>query len=326
MENNIIMMMKLIIGVSILIILLVIILLIAKKKNKKQRVSFTSSKSRFSLSSLFSTSSINDEFFASLEEILIKSDAGVETTKDIITKLREVVEKNNIKDTAEVKKHLREILISKFIIKKIELKEKNILFIIGVNGVGKTTSIAKLTNLLKNNHKVILSASDTFRAAAIEQLEEWANRLSVPIVKGQQAGDPASVLFSALDKANATNADIVIVDTAGRFHNQDNLVKQLEKMKKIATERFTDFNFIPILVLDANVGHNGIEQARVFTEVLNVQGAIVSKLDSSAKGGVAISIAHYLSLPIFYGGYGEKVDDFREFDAYSFVDSILENK
>ena len=203
-------------------------------------------------------------------------------------------------------------------------KYNRVTIICGHYGVGKTTSIAKLANILKNDHKVILAAADTFRAAAIEQLEEWANRLNVTIVKGQQAGDPASVLFSALDKAKSVNADIVIVDTAGRFHNQENLVRQLEKMKKIAIERFSEFNFIPILVLDANVGHNGIEQAKVFTSALDIQGAIVSKMDSSAKGGVAISIAHYLSLPIFYGGFGEKVDDFREFDAVSFVDSILQ--
>ena len=313
-----------IIACAVIILLILILVLIKKSKKSKPKVSLTASKSKFSLSSLFNTSSINDEFFASLENTLITADAGVETTKDIISKLREVIEKENIKDPAEAKKHLREILISKFISKKIELKDKNILFIVGVNGVGKTTSIAKLANILKKNHKVILAAADTFRAAAIEQLEEWANRLSVTIVKGQQAGDPASVLFSALDKAKATNADIVIVDTAGRFHNQDNLVRQLEKMKKIATERFTEFNFIPILVLDANVGHNGIEQAKVFTNALEIQGAIVSKLDSTAKGGVAISVAHYLSLPIYYGGFGEKVDDFKEFNIENFVDSILQ--
>ena len=315
---------NIIIIIACAVIVLLILLLVIMKKSRKAKVSLTSSKSKFSLSSLFNTSSINDEFFASLENTLISADAGVETTKDIISKLREAVDKENIKEPEEVKKYLREILISKFISKKIELKDKTILFIVGVNGVGKTTSIAKLANILKNDHKVILAAADTFRAAAIEQLEEWANRLSVTIVKGQQAGDPASVLFSALDKAKTTNADIVIVDTAGRFHNQENLVRQLEKMKKIATERFTEFNFVPILVLDANVGHNGIEQAKVFTNALNIQGAIVSKLDSTAKGGVAISVAHYLSLPIYYGGFGEKVDDFKEFDAENFVDSILQ--
>ena len=316
--------MNIIIIACCVLVVLLILVVVLMKKNKKPKVSLTSSKSKFSLSSLFNTSSINDEFFASLENTLITADAGVETTKDIISKLRDVIEKENMKDPSEAKKHLREILISKFISKKIELKDKTILFIVGVNGVGKTTSIAKLANILKKDHKVILAAADTFRAAAIEQLEEWANRLSVTIVKGQQAGDPASVLFSALDKAKATNADIVIVDTAGRFHNQENLVRQLEKMKKIATERFTEFKFVPILVLDANVGHNGIEQAKVFTNALDIQGAIVSKLDSTAKGGVAISIAHYLSLPIYYGGFGEKVDDFKEFDAESFVDSILQ--
>lgn len=312
-----------IISCCVLAVLFILVLILIKK-SKKPKVSLTSSKSKFSLSSLFNTLSINDEFFASLENMLIAADAGVETTKDIISKLRETLEKENIKEPAEAKKCLREILISKFIQKKIELKYKTILFIVGVNGVGKTTSIAKLANLLKNDHKIILAAADTFRAAAIEQLEEWANRLSVTIVKGQQAGDPASVLFSALDKAKSSDADIVIVDTAGRFHNQENLIRQLEKMKKIALERFAEFKFVPILVLDANVGHNGIEQAKVFTNALDIQGVVVSKLDSTAKGGAAVSIAHYLSLPIYYGGFGEKVDDFKEFDAESFVDSILQ--
>ena len=316
---------NIIIAVILIIIAILLILFIVLSKKNKNKVSLTGavSKNKFSLSSLFNTSAINDEFFANLENTLIIADAGVETTKDIISKLREAIEENSIKEPAESKKYLREILISKFIPKKMELKDKNILFIVGVNGVGKTTTIAKLANILKSEHNIILAASDTFRAAAIEQLEEWANRLSVLIVKGQQAGDPASVLFSALDKAKSVNADIVIVDTAGRFHNQDNLIRQLEKMKKISTERFSEFNFIPILVLDANVGHNGIEQAKVFTDSLNIEGAIVSKMDSSAKGGVAISVAYYLSLPIFYLGYGEKVDDFKEFDIENFVDSIL---
>ena len=309
--------------IAVILIIIIAIILLILKKNNKSKVSLTGAKNKFSLSALFNTSAINEEFFANLENTLIKADAGVETTKDIILKLREIIEEKSIKEPSEAKKYLREILISKFIQKKLELKDKNILFIVGVNGVGKTTSIAKLANLLKKEHNIIIAASDTFRAAAIEQLEEWAERLSVSIVKGQQAGDPASVLFSALDKAKSINADIVIVDTAGRFHNQDNLIRQLEKMKKISIERFSEFNFIPILTLDANVGHNGIEQAKVFTNSLNIQGAIVSKMDSSAKGGVAISIAHYLSLPIFYCGFGEKVDDFKEFDAESFVDSIL---
>ena len=223
--------------IAIILIIIIAIILIFIKKNNKSKVSLTGSKNKFSLSALFNTSAINEEFFANLENTLIKADAGVETTKDIILKLRETIEKNNIKEPTEAKNRLREILISKFIQKKLELKEKNILFIVGVNGVGKTTTIAKLSNLLKKEHNIIIAASDTFRAAAIEQLEEWANRLSVSIVKGQQAGDPASVLFSALDKAKSINADIVIVDTAGRFHNQDNLIRQLEKMKKISTER-----------------------------------------------------------------------------------------
>lgn len=307
--------------IALLIIFIVIKNFFLKKKQKK--VSLTKAKKRFSLSSIFDVSSIDDEFFASLENTLIASDAGVETTKEIIGKLRTNIEEKKIKAPEEAKECLKDILISSFIEKPLNIKEKNILFIVGVNGVGKTTSIAKLANILKKDHKVVLAACDTFRAAAIEQLEEWAKRLNIPLIKGQQAGDPSSVLFSALEKAKSTNSDVVIVDTAGRFHNQDNLVRQLEKMKRISNERFGDFNFIPILVLDANVGHNGIEQANVFLKSLNVEGVIVAKLDSSAKGGVAISISHYLSLPIFYGGYGEKLEDFKVFNAKEFVDSIL---
>lgn len=307
--------------IALLIIFIVIKNFFLKKKQKK--VSLTKAKKRFSLSSIFDVSSIDDEFFSSLENTLIASDAGVETTKEIIGKLRTNIEEKKIKAPEKAKECLKDILISSFIEKPLNLKEKNILFIVGVNGVGKTTSIAKLANILKKDHKVILAACDTFRAAAIEQLEEWAKRLNIPLIKGQQAGDPSSVLFSALEKAKSTNSDVVIVDTAGRFHNQDNLVRQLEKMKRISNERFGDFNFIPILVLDANVGHNGIEQANVFLKSLNVEGVIVAKLDSSAKGGVAISISHYLSLPIFYGGYGEKLEDFKVFNAKEFVDSIL---
>lgn len=309
--------------IFILIVFISIVIRIIITKTKKPKASLTSAKKKFSLSSIFNVSSINDEFFSNLENTLISSDAGVETTKEIINKLRASIEEKKIKDPKEAKECLKNILVSSFIEKNIELKDKNILFVVGVNGVGKTTSIAKLGNILKKDHKVILAACDTFRAAAIEQLEEWAKRLDITIVKGQQAGDPSSVLFSALEKAKSNNSDIVIVDTAGRFHNQDNLIRQLEKMKKIATERFNEFNFIPLLVLDANVGHNGIEQAKVFLKSLDIKGVIIAKLDSSAKGGVAISISYYLHLPIFYGGYGEKLEDFKVFNSKEFVDSIL---
>lgn len=314
--------------VLIIIFVLIFIVSVSVKyvlKKKEKAVSLTSSKSKkLSLASIFSSSNINEEMFKSLEEKLIASDAGVTATKEIIIKLRNIIEEKKITSADEAKKELKEILVKSFKEESFNLEGKTIIFVAGVNGVGKTTTIAKLANILKTDNSVLLAACDTFRAAAIEQLETWAKRIDVAIVKGQQAADPASVLFSALEKAKKENIDIVIVDTAGRFHNQDNLVRQLEKMKRIATERFSEYNFIPVLILDANVGHNGIEQAKVFTSSLNIKYAIVAKLDSTAKGGVAISVSHYLDLSIVYGGYGEKLEDFKKFDKVSFIDSIME--
>jgi len=310
--------------ILILAVAIFIIIMIIKKRKENNQVSFTSKNKYFSLSSVFSTGEINENFFASLENTLISSDVGVNATKEIIIKLREKIDSEKINKSEEAKAILKDILLSSFSDNTFfNIESKTILFIVGVNGVGKTTTIAKLANLVKKDKTVILAAADTFRAAATEQLETWANKISVPIVKGQQAGDPSSVLFQALEKANTNNIDVVIVDTAGRFHNQENLIRQLEKMKKIATERFSDFKFVPILILDANVGHNGLIQAKVFLDSLNVQGIVITKLDGSCKGGVAIAVSHELSIPILYNCYGEKIDDIKIFDKTEFVDSIL---
>ena len=311
--------------IALATLILVVAIFIIIKKNKKQTpVSFTSKNKGFSLSSIFSKGEINEEFFASLENTLISSDASVNATKEIISKLREKIESEKINTSEEAKEILKNILLSSFSDNTFfNIESKTILFVVGVNGVGKTTTIAKLANLIKKDKTVILAAGDTFRAAATEQLETWASKISVPIVKGQQAGDPSSVLFSALEKATNDNIDVVIVDTAGRFHNQENLVRQLEKMKKIAIERFSDFNFVPILILDANVGHNGLSQAKVFLDSLNVQGIVLTKLDGSCKGGVAIAVSHELSIPILYNCYGEKIEDIKIFDKNEFINSIL---
>ncbi len=314
------------IAIAVLVVVLIAIaIFIIKKGTKKQSVSITSNtvRERFSLSSLFASSELNDEFYASFEKTLIKGDVGYDLTKDIITNLRQRVADKKITDMTDAKAELREILISCFSDKKLNLEKQTMIFVVGVNGVGKTTSIAKVANYIKANHSVLLAAADTFRAAAIEQLQTWAKRIGVDLVKGQQGGDPASVIYDAMSKAKSSNTDIVIVDTAGRFHNQENLVKQLEKMKKIATEKFPEYKFRPILVLDANVGQNGVEQAKVFASSLDIDGVVLSKLDSSAKGGIALSINYYLSLPIFFYGCGEKVEDIAEFAIEEFVDSIL---
>lgn len=309
----------------VILILAIAIFMIIKKSKRNNCVSFTSKNKAFSLSSVFKSGEINEDFFASLENTLISSDVGVNATKKIITKLRDEIDVKKINKSEEAKAILKEILLASFSDNTFfNIESKTILFVVGVNGVGKTTTIAKLANLIKKDKTVILAAADTFRAAAAEQLETWANKISVPIVKGQQAGDPSSILFSALEKAKNNNIDVVIVDTAGRFHNQENLVRQLEKMKKIATERFSDFKFVPILILDGNVGHNGLLQAKVFLDSLNVNGIVITKLDGSCKGGVAIAVAHELSIPILYNCYGEKIDDIKIFDKNEFINSILE--
>ncbi len=310
--------------ISILIVV-IILLIIINLKRKNKNVSLTQKNKVFNIASIFTNTQIDDNFFANLENTLISADVGVITTKEIISNLRSALRDDKIKTPNEAKEKLKEILLNIFKKETLNINGKNILFVVGVNGVGKTTTIAKLANLIKKeNPKIILGACDTFRAAAIEQLETWANRLNIKIVKGQQAGDPSAVLFATLEKAVKEDIDTVIIDTAGRFHNQDNLIRQLEKMKKISSERFPNYNFRTILILDGNVGHNGIEQANVFLKSLDVSGVIVTKLDGSCKGGVSIGIAHNLKLPIYYIGYGEKVDDFKTFNSNEFVDSILD--
>lgn len=311
------------IAMLIILTVILIIFIIKKQGMKKPSVSITAKKNKFSLASIFLATALTDEFFASLEQSLIKGDAGYDLTKNIITNLRNKIEEKKITTISAAKDELKSILVSCFSEKTFSIEGKTVLFIVGVNGVGKTTSIAKLANLLKKNHSIILAAADTFRAAAIEQLETWAKRADVQIVKGQQAGDPASVLFDALSKAKSNNTDIVIVDTAGRFHNQEHLIRQLEKMKRIATEKFPEYKFETLLALDANVGQNGLSQAEVFSKSLGVEGTIVAKLDGTAKGGVALSINYYLHLPVFFAGVGEKIEDFKKFSREEFVDSIL---
>lgn len=317
-------MIPIVIAIMALVAIAVSVVLFVNKKKRRASVrSFTGAKKKFTLSDLFSKN-LNEAFYAELEARLLAADTGIELTKTLVTELRNELEKEKTVTPESAKERFRTILLRLFVDEPFAIDGKTLLFIIGVNGVGKTTTIAKLANRYKNAHTTLLVAADTFRAGAIEQLDIWARRIGVPIVKGQEGGDPASVLFDALTKAQNANIDLVIADTAGRFHNKEHLMRELAKMKRIAVEKFPSFKFIPLLAIDTNVGQNGFEQAKLFLDELGAKGAILAKFDATGKGGIAFAINTYLSLPIFFVGTGETLDDISAFDKRAFVASILD--
>ena len=283
------------------------------------------------MSNIFADKKDIEEIIDEIEETLILSDVGYETSTKICTKLREDLKKQVEKDENEIKKLLRkemtDILLSDEInkIDSIELKQKQVILVVGVNGVGKTTSIGKLTKLYtKAGKKVLLAAADTFRAGAIEQLEVWANRNNVDICTGKEMQDPSSVIFDATKKFSQGDYDVLICDTAGRLHNKKNLMDELEKMKKIIDKNISeDVHKETIMVLDATTGQNGAIQAKLFLEKTDVNGIFLTKLDSTSKGGVVFSIVDELKIPVKYIGVGEKIDDIEKFDAKSFVEAII---
>ncbi|MCR5429797.1 MAG: signal recognition particle-docking protein FtsY [Eubacterium sp.] len=271
--------------------------------------------------------SIDEDFYEELEEMLIMSDIGVKTTEDIIDSLRDEVNENNIKDPIECRDLLKEKLIEQMNIGENEYdfeNEKSILLVIGVNGVGKTTSIGKLACQFKNNGKeVMLAACDTFRAAAKEQLEEWAKRANVQIVSGSEGQDPGSVLFDALASAKNKGSDIVICDTAGRLHNKKNLMNELGKLDKIIDNEMPGIRRENFIVLDATTGQNALAQAREFKECADITGVILTKMDGTAKGGIAIAIQSELGIPVKYIGIGESIEDLQKFDSNEFVEALF---
>ena len=270
---------------------------------------------------------IDEELYEELEEILIMSDIGYETTVEIIEKLRNKIKDKKVKDPAEVNYYLKEVIIEILGNSKNDIKDINtpkVMLIIGVNGVGKTTSIGKIASRMKSeNYKVLLAAADTFRAAAIDQLEIWSKRAGVDIVKHQEGADPAAVVFDAIQAAKARKIDVLICDTAGRLHNKKNLMNELEKINRIISREYSEANMETLLVLDATTGQNAVQQARQFMEVSNIDGIILTKLDGTAKGGVVISIKNQLNIPVKYIGVGEGVDDLQEFDAREFVEALF---
>ncbi len=283
------------------------------------------------IDSIFSGfSKIDDDFYEEIEEILIMGDIGVSTTENIIENLKEKVKENKIKDPKECKQ-----LLIDSIKEQMDIGEnaydfedrKSIILVIGVNGVGKTTSVGKLAAQLKSKgNKVIMAAADTFRAAAIEQLTEWANRAGTDIIAQQEGADPGAVVFDAIQAAKSRKADILICDTAGRLHNKKNLMEELKKINRIIDKEYSDAYRETFIVLDGTTGQNALSQAKQFMECADITGVILTKMDGTAKGGIAVAIQSELGIPVKYIGIGEKIEDLQKFDADSFVDALFDVK
>lgn len=272
---------------------------------------------------------IDEELFEDLEEILVSADVGVETSEYIIDELRARVKKEGASDPAEVKKLLRAVM-SEMLSggEELDLSTKpSVILVIGVNGVGKTTTIGKMAADLKSRgNRVLLAAADTFRAAAIDQLEIWAQRAGVELVKQREGSDPAAVVFDALSAGKARGADVVICDTAGRLHNKKNLMDELVKISKVIDRELPQAARENLLVLDATTGQNAVNQAKVFKEAAGLTGIVLTKLDGTARGGVVFAIKHELSVPVKYIGVGEGIDDLQPFDSKDFVDALFDDK
>ena len=267
---------------------------------------------------------LDDDFFEDLTDILIMADVGVPTAELAVSRLREKCEKENIGNPQKARDALKGILTDILWAEPMRLTSPMVLLIIGVNGVGKTTSIGKLASRLKAmGRRVIICAGDTFRAAAADQLTVWAERADVPIIKHQEGADPAAVVFDGIQAAKGRHADVLLVDTAGRLHNKAHLMEELKKISRVVEREFPQAALSALLVIDATTGQNGMAQAKVFSEVANLEGIILTKLDGTAKGGIAIAIRNELGLPVRYIGLGEQLDDMQPFDANEFVSAIF---
>lgn len=272
-------------------------------------------------------SSIDDDFYEELEEILIMADIGVHTTENIIERLKEKVKEEKIKSPEDCKKLLINSIKEQMHVEESDYdfeNEKSVVLMIGVNGVGKTTTTGKLASQYKNRgKKVLLAAADTFRAAAVEQLEEWSKRAGVDIISQHEGADPAAVVFDALNAAKARDTDILLCDTAGRLHNKKNLMEELKKISRVIDREYPQAHKETFVVLDGTTGQNALSQAKQFSEVADITGIVLTKLDGTAKGGIAIAIQAELGIPVKYIGIGEKVEDLSKFDADSFVEALF---
>lgn len=275
-------------------------------------------------------SSIDEEFYEELEEILIMGDIGVKATEEILENLRKRVKAEHIKEPADCKEILIESIKEQMQVAETAYEfetKQSIVFVIGVNGVGKTTTVGKLAGKLKQSgRRVVIAAADTFRAAAGEQLEMWAHRAGVEMIGGKEGADPASVLFDAVQSAKARGADVLLCDTAGRLHNKKNLMEELRKMNRIIDREFPDAHRENLIVLDGSTGQNALQQAKDFGQVTNLTGIVLTKMDGTAKGGIAVAIQSELGIPVKYIGVGETIDDLEKFDADQFVDALFEVK
>ena len=275
-------------------------------------------------------SSIDDDFYDEIEEILVMGDIGINATTSIIEELKRKVKEQNIKEPSECKQLLIDSIKQEMNVGETAYefeKRKSVVLVIGVNGVGKTTSVGKLAGKLKDQgKKVVLAAADTFRAAAGEQLTEWARRADVDIISGQEGSDPASVVYDAIAAAKARNADVLLCDTAGRLHNKKNLMNELGKINRILEREYPEAFRETLVVLDGTTGQNALAQAREFKEVADITGIILTKLDGTAKGGIAVAIHSELGIPVKYIGVGESIDDLQKFNADEFVNALFDVK
>ncbi len=275
-------------------------------------------------------SAIDEDFYEELEEILIMGDIGVEATDAILEKLREQVKENHIKEPAACKEYLIRNIKEQMRVEETAYEfetRQSVVLVIGVNGVGKTTTVGKLAGKLKSQgRKVLIAAADTFRAAAGEQLGEWANRAGVDIIGGTEGADPASVIYDAVSAAKARNVDVLLCDTAGRLHNKKNLMEELKKIDRIIGREFPDAHRENLVVLDGTTGQNALQQAKEFSEAADLTGIILTKLDGTAKGGIAVAIQSQLQIPVKYIGVGETIEDLQKFDADQFVDALFDVK
>lgn len=283
------------------------------------------------LDSLFSGfSEIDEDFYEELEEILIMADIGVSTTEKIINNLRQKVKEQKIKEISVCRDLLIDSIKEQMRVEESAYEFENrtsVVLLIGVNGVGKTTSVGKLAGQMKaQGKKVILAAADTFRAAAIDQLTEWAHRAGVEIIAGQEGGDPAAVIYDAVSAAKARKADVLICDTAGRLHNKKNLMEELKKINRIIEREYPEAYRESLIVLDGTTGQNALVQAQQFAQVTDITGIVLTKLDGTAKGGIAIAIQSEMNIPVKYIGIGEKIDDLQKFNVDQFVDALFQQK